>query len=177
MPVRRRPPLSILGALIWALSVFTTLAVAIKANPRDFTTLSAGDMSEIVSQHDPHKALDTSNPSSHLSKILIPRPCKYSPPPLPPTSTLTRITAGSVNNTIVRDYIVKTLMNLDWHIDEDTFEDDTPYGRKIFTNIIATYDPQASRRLVMSAHFDSKFFSAYPENQVRFIRRDWDGGG
>lgn len=55
---------------------------------------------------------------------------------------------------------------LDWHIDEDSFTDNTPVGMKRFTNVIATKDPTASRRVVLSAHFDSKYFSTYPQNQV-----------
>jgi glutaminyl-peptide cyclotransferase len=52
-------------------------------------------------------------------------------------------------------------------VEEDSFEEDTPFGVKRFTNIIATKDPNAPRRVILSAHFDSKFFSSYPENQVR----------
>ena len=55
---------------------------------------------------------------------------------------------------------------LNWHIEEDSFTDMTPYGEKRFTNVIATKDPDAIRRVVLAAHFDSKFFSAYPMNQV-----------
>jgi hypothetical protein len=52
-------------------------------------------------------------------------------------------------------------------VEEDTFTDQTPYGIKTFTNVIATKDPEASRRVVVAAHFDSKFFPSYPQNQVR----------
>lgn len=76
--------------------------------------------------------------------------------------------ADTDNNTQVRQYIVKTLRDLNWHVEEDAFEDDTPYGRKKFTNVIATKDPKASRRVVLSAHFDSKYYPTYPENQARF---------
>ncbi|KAF9014022.1 hypothetical protein BDQ17DRAFT_1270151 [Cyathus striatus] len=96
---------------------------------------------------DPLKNLDPSNPRSHLSKIMIPRP------------------SDTENNTLVRNYIVSTLKHLNWHIEEDEFTDDTPIGRKRFTNIIATKDPEASRRVILSAHFDSKYFPSYPNNQ------------
>lgn len=46
--------------------------------------------------------------------------------------------------------------------------DETPYGKKRFTNIIATKDPQAPMKLTLAAHFDSKYFPSYPESQVRF---------
>ena len=75
-------------------------------------------------------------------------------------------TADTENNTIVKDYIISTLKALNWHIEEDSFTDTTPIGRKRFTNVIATKDPTATRRVILSAHFDSKYFSTYPSNQV-----------
>lgn len=66
----------------------------------------------------------------------------------------------------MRNYIVSTLKSLDWHVEEDTFTDNTPYGTKRFTNVIATKDPDAPRRVVVAAHFDSKFFPDFPQNQV-----------
>ena len=45
---------------------------------------------------------------------------------------------------------------------EHSFEDSTPLGTKPFTNIIATLDPHVDRRLVLAAHYDSK----YIKNQV-----------
>jgi glutaminyl-peptide cyclotransferase len=62
---------------------------------------------------------------------------------------------------------VSRLKTLDWHIEEDSFTDDTPYGVKRFTNVIATKDPTATRRLILAAHHDSKFFPSFPQNQVR----------
>lgn len=91
--------------------------------------------------------LNPSNPSSHLSKFLIPR------------------VSDTENNTIVRDYIVSTLKALQWHIDIDEFTDKTPIGTKRFRNIIATKDPTATRRVILSAHYDSKYGATYPDNQ------------
>lgn len=79
--------------------------------------------------------------------------------------------AESDNNTMVRNYIVSTMKALNWHIEEDSFTDTTPYGPRQFTNIIVTKDPQASRRVILAAHFDSKYFSHYPENQVSSCSR------
>ncbi|CAG2178056.1 unnamed protein product [Oppiella nova] len=45
---------------------------------------------------------------------------------------------------------------LDWELDFDEFTDQTPYGHKSFTNIIATLNPKACKRLVLSCHYDSK---------------------
>lgn len=61
---------------------------------------------------------------------------------------------------------MSTLKKLNWEVEEDEFTADTPIGKKRFTNIIATKDPSASRRVVLSAHYDSKWFPNYPENQV-----------
>lgn len=68
------------------------------------------------------------------------------------------------------------MKDLNWHIEEDSFEDNTPVGRKKFTNVIATKDPKASRRVVLSAHFDSKYFPDAPKNQVRSISSRCDAG-
>ena len=77
--------------------------------------------------------------------------------------------ADTNNNTLVRNYIISTLKALNWHIELDEFTDSTPIGPKRFVNIIATKDPNASRRVVLSAHFDSKYFPKFPQNQVRII--------
>ena len=49
---------------------------------------------------------------------------------------------------------------------QDTFNDTTPFGEKTFTNIIATLDPHIDQRLILAAHYDSKFFAegAFPNN-------------
>ncbi|CAK5277295.1 unnamed protein product [Mycena citricolor] len=107
---------------------------------RALTPLSLDSMSELVSSPDPLKQLDPNDPHSHLSKILIPR--------VPDTA----------NNTLVRNYIVSKFKALNWHIELNNFEDNTPFGRKNFTNIIVTKDPKATRRIVLAAHFDSKYF-------------------
>lgn len=35
-----------------------------------------------------------------------------------------------------------------------------------FTNLIYTFDPDAPRKLVLAAHFDSLYFPDFPQNQV-----------
>ncbi|VDI19654.1 glutaminyl-peptide cyclotransferase [Mytilus galloprovincialis] len=56
----------------------------------------------------------------------------------------------------VREHLINTLKSLNWHVEVDEFQDETPYGTKAFRNIIATYDPSKPQRLVLSAHYDSK---------------------
>lgn len=50
---------------------------------------------------------------------------------------------------------------------QDRFTDSTPYGNREFTNLVFTFDPDAPRRIVLAAHFDSKFFPTAPNNEVR----------
>ncbi|KAJ8496844.1 hypothetical protein ONZ51_g913 [Trametes cubensis] len=149
----------VLPTLLWpsfvfwrhSLLCFVALALschAAKLGPREFKTLSHEAINTLVSSPDPVRNVDPHNPASHLSKFLIPRP--------PDTE----------NNTLVREYIVSTLKKLNWHVEEDSFNDTTPYGVKRFTNVIATKDPTAPRRVIVAAHFDSKFFATYPQNQA-----------
>ena len=48
------------------------------------------------------------------------------------------------------------MSSLGWSIEEDSFEQNTVVGRVRFTNIIATLDPNAPRRMVKACHYDSK---------------------
>ncbi|PVG02832.1 hypothetical protein CPB86DRAFT_725229 [Serendipita vermifera] len=130
-----------------AVSLLLTSAAALRVEPRSLTAFSDGDLKLLASTPDPVKHIDPYNPNSHLYKILIPR------------------APNTDNNTFVRNYIATTLRNLDWHIEEDEFDDNTPYGRKRFVNVIATKDPDAPRRIILAAHFDSKFFPSAPMNQ------------
>jgi len=74
----------------------------------------------------------------NLNAILIPR------------------TVGSRNHEQVRQHISRAMRNNGWSVEEDSFRDKTPHGQRQFTNIIATLDPSASRRLVIACHYDSK---------------------
>ncbi|KAI0807767.1 hypothetical protein C8Q74DRAFT_1188064 [Fomes fomentarius] len=150
-PTRTFWQLSLLSLTLLSLS-----SHAAKLGSRDFRQLSSKAIASLVASPDPVRNVDPHNINSHLSKILIPR--------APDTD----------NNTVVREYIVNTMKKLDWHVEEDSFTDTTPYGVKRFTNIIATKDPKAPRRVILSAHFDSKFFSSYPENQACTFRYTLD---
>lgn len=50
---------------------------------------------------------------------------------------------------------------LDWDVEEDSFTDRTPYGRKSFTNIIVTLNPNACRFLTIACHYDSLYNREY----------------
>lgn len=55
-------------------------------------------------------------------------------------------------------HIFSTLSSLsaDWAVDLDSFHSPTPRGQVKFSNIIATLDPSAPRRLLLACHYDSK---------------------
>ncbi|KAF8447812.1 hypothetical protein L210DRAFT_3390978 [Boletus edulis BED1] len=133
---------------VFALLAWTTQSSQLsRLGERDLTQLSTEQIVALTNSVDPVKNIDTRNPDSHLSRLLIPR------------------SVGSENSTFVRQYITAALRALNWHVEEDRFTEYTPYGQRSFTNIIATKDPSALRRIIVSAHYDSKFFPAYPENQ------------
>lgn len=65
---------------------------------------------------------------------------------------------GTGNHSIVRQYIVQSLRDLDWHVELNSFHDNAPIlGSLHFHNIIATLNPQAERYLVLACHYDSKY--------------------
>lgn len=59
-----------------------------------------------------------------------------------------------------RQHIKTTLGSLGagWEVTLDSFRSMTPYGELPFTNIIATLNPSAKRRLVLACHHDSKYY-------------------
>lgn len=61
----------------------------------------------------------------------------------------------------VQQHIRGMLRNLTagWEVEEDRFQSYTPYGPLTFTNIIATLNPSAVRRLVLACHYDSKYYA------------------
>jgi len=63
---------------------------------------------------------------------------------------------GTEGSQQVRQGIENELSSLGWNIEEDSFEQNTVVGRVRFTNIIATLDPNAPRRMVIACHYDSK---------------------
>lgn len=90
------------------------------------------------------KIAELSNPSrlkEYLNPLLIPR------------------VSGTDNNRIVRDFIVNHFKSLQWDVQIDSFNDTTPIlGDISFANVVATKSPNAARRLVFAAHYDSKYF-------------------
>ncbi|XP_077421175.1 glutaminyl-peptide cyclotransferase-like a isoform X2 [Vanacampus margaritifer] len=65
---------------------------------------------------------------------------------------------GTHGSKIVRQHITTTLSSLSasWDIELDPFLAVTPKGQVTFTNVIATLDPLAPRRLLLACHYDTK---------------------
>ncbi|KAI9275732.1 hypothetical protein BDA99DRAFT_532685 [Phascolomyces articulosus] len=88
-----------------------------------------------------HRAFELDDP--RLQPLLVPR--------LPDTPEHAR----------VRQFIVHHYETLGWHVELDSFQDETPFGKKTITNVIVTHNPKAKRRLVLSAHYESKYFKDF----------------
>ncbi|XP_019940200.2 glutaminyl-peptide cyclotransferase [Paralichthys olivaceus] len=67
---------------------------------------------------------------------------------------------GSAGSQAVQEHIKTTLGSLGagWEVTEDKFRSQTPYGPLPFTNLVATLNPSAKRRLVLACHYDSKYY-------------------
>ncbi|XP_046891931.1 glutaminyl-peptide cyclotransferase-like a [Hypomesus transpacificus] len=66
---------------------------------------------------------------------------------------------GSKGSQVVRQHITSTFYSLTagWTVEMDSFSSPkTPRGQVTFSNIIATLDPSAPRRLLLTCHYDSK---------------------
>ncbi|XP_041850633.1 glutaminyl-peptide cyclotransferase-like a isoform X2 [Melanotaenia boesemani] len=76
---------------------------------------------------------------------------------------------GTQGSLTVQQHITSTLSSLSagWSIDLDSFQSPTPRGQVTFTNIVATLDPTASRRLLMACHYDSKVLPPDPQASER----------
>ncbi|XP_076464027.1 glutaminyl-peptide cyclotransferase-like [Babylonia areolata] len=72
--------------------------------------------------------------------------------------------SGTYGNRLARTHIKTWMESVGWTVEEDQFFAETPYGRRLFTNLIATLDPSKPRRLVLACHHDSKLM-----HRVRFV--------
>jgi glutaminyl-peptide cyclotransferase len=83
-------------------------------------------------------------------------------------------TPGSPGNIATQNMITRVLSTGNWIIEYDSFSDNTPEGLKNFTNIIATFKYPKKRsakqqlpqrtKLIIAAHFDSKYFAPNPND-------------
>lgn len=92
---------------------------------------------------------------------------------------------GTAGHMKVNKFIISELESMGWHIEEDAFSANTPHGSRPFRNIIATLNPNACKRLVLSCHYDSKVSrentfvgatdSAVPCAQLIYLVKALDG--
>uniref|UniRef100_A0A1A9WH54 Glutaminyl-peptide cyclotransferase n=1 Tax=Glossina brevipalpis TaxID=37001 RepID=A0A1A9WH54_9MUSC len=88
---------------------------------------------------------DVSHLKEAVKQILIPR------------------VVGTDGHKRVRQYIIKSLRDLEWSIELHKFHDRVPIlGQLEFQNIIATLNPKADRYLILSCHYDSKYMGDLP---------------
>lgn len=60
----------------------------------------------------------------------------------------------------VQNFIINELKAMDVTVELDSFEDTAPiFGKLNFVNIIGKINPKADRFLMLSAHYDSKYFA------------------
>ncbi len=166
LPSRSQPRRS--SATHWLALLMVTLGLyvqlctshAVRSTTRNYPRLSDSSVPALASLSDPAVLLDTTNPQSLLSQILIPRP--------PDTENSRKVRAAILSvfqkqlggtHTASADYKSST-KKLGWHLEEHTFTVKTPEGKKKMTNLILTKNPAAPRKLVVAAHYDSKYFSA-----------------
>ncbi|KAL7750579.1 hypothetical protein RI367_003920 [Sorochytrium milnesiophthora] len=89
-------------------------------------------------QHQSVRVLDT-----YLPPLLVPR------------------NLGDPGHDQARQFLIDTLTSLRFDVVVDEFSAATPYNpQQVFRNIIATKHPNAIRKLVLSAHYDSKNVSS-----------------
>jgi len=133
-----------------------------KKNSHKFKSLTDPQLTKVAS------FTDESLLKTYVNAIMIPR------------------VSGSPGNEKVRHYLIDTMRRLGWKVEANCFEDNTPYGKKHFCNIVATLPicsstpakssatsasvewPTCSsqtlpvRRLAMACHYDSKYYENNP---------------
>ncbi|KAG0171916.1 hypothetical protein DFQ28_000781 [Apophysomyces sp. BC1034] len=120
--------------MVWSLLFF---ALGLLGYCHSYKTLSNDSLKRISSFSVPERlAIE----GDFLAPFLVPR------------------VAGTAENARVRDFIVDHFKRLEWHVELDTFTDETPFGPKTFSNVIVTKDPDAPTHLTLAAHFDSKYY-------------------
>lgn len=65
---------------------------------------------------------------------------------------------GTPGHDEVNAFIKKSIPS-SWTVTTDRFDENTPMGMKTFENIMAMSSPNAENYLVLSAHYDSKYFA------------------
>lgn len=161
MPRARSLLLCLIAAVVVAMVLRMNLSDDSTGGPENLTP--AADLTKARLNHKPTKSSPTQIRrlasqvdgtrlwETHLRPILIER--------LP----------GTKGSMAVQKHITSTLSSLSagWDIDLNSFQSPTPRGKVPFTNIIATLDPSAPRRLILACHYDSKALPPDPRAPER----------
>ncbi|KAJ2604574.1 hypothetical protein EV177_006371 [Coemansia sp. RSA 1804] len=115
-----------------------SLAVHSFANPTFAEILSDPQLQKIAKEAKQQKGWLDIEKGELLAPVLVPRQI------------------GSSGYYATQDLIATTLSGLGYAISWDNFTTSTPVGKVPMSNIIATKNPGASRRLILAAHYESK---------------------
>ncbi len=136
----------LLPALLWAWVGYVALGLLVGVEARDLH--SQAFFLQDTTDADIHAIAAATTVGPSLERDILPH-------------FLRPRVSGSPGNRQVQEYLIKTFQDLGWHIEQDTFTANTPMGPKTFNNIVATQNPEAPKKLVMAAHFDSKYFADF----------------
>ncbi|KAJ3265625.1 hypothetical protein HDU77_004398 [Chytriomyces hyalinus] len=137
-------------------AVMAAMTVAARELPSKFVaTMNAVETAQFVNSHLESISLDTFESRSDALRTADQEALRYNNV----APFLVERVSGSGSIRKVEEYIESVFNGLGWHVEKDSFEDKTPYGMKQFSNIIVTKNPKAKRRLVLAAHYDSKYFA------------------
>ncbi|KNE64216.1 hypothetical protein AMAG_09259 [Allomyces macrogynus ATCC 38327] len=100
---------------------------------------------------DPRAAALTTTADDRAAAVQTSLWTQYLPPLLVP-----RI-PGTPTHAVARAHLVTHLEGAGYHVEIDEFNATTPLGIKPMANIIATWDVTAPNRLILAAHYDSKY--------------------
>jgi len=133
---------TMIGVLLALLQILPALSQYENYTPRDWKQLKAGHTGIGLSDR-ALQTLDAMDDHAHFRQVLAP--------------IMVPRQSGTQGNVAVKDYLVSTMRGLGWDVQEDSFTTRVvPDSREVrFTNVIATLDPRAPRRLVLACHFDS----------------------
>lgn len=124
---------------------------------RSFTHVPTSSLTLLPSLSDPSPILNHEDKKSWLANFLIPRV------PGEPGSVKARQMILDIFYSQLAPETGSASSNAGartgWTVEEHATQADTPHGVKPFVNIVATKDPSARRKLVLAAHYDSKWFA------------------
>ncbi|EST09898.2 Peptidase M28 [Kalmanozyma brasiliensis GHG001] len=158
------------GTRRWAIHLLVVLCLlaswcaahAVRSQTRQYGRAPPQNIAAVAELSNPASFLETANATSLLSQILIPRPpdTENSRKVREAILDIFRKDLGAKDSTTFSSMDWTKRGKLGWHMEQQTFTAQTPEGPKKMTNVVLTKNPAAPRKLVVAAHYDSKFFPA-----------------